>query len=433
MEFMIESLSPTKKKIDVTLSSDEVNAALDTVIFQYKKDLFLPGFRKGKVPNNVVFRKFSEEITNKATEETLKTHLKEILRKESIKPLFNFITDDIDFVRDQAFSISLTFETLPNIDFPNYEGLDVTQDIVTVSDDEVEELIHNIQLAMGDLLDVTEDRFPQDGDVVDVDYQGFEDNVLVDDVKGEHFVLTLGQKQALDDFESLVKTAKVGEEKTGIVKFPENYAHSGLAGKNIDFHIKLNSIKRPSLPKVDKEFAKKVGYDDVDQLKKEAKNHLSIKKKQNAKSNAMKKLINSLLEQVTFEIPETMLTTRVERILGDQKIRSQEGNTVPYKDSNEGEIEESLYKEAKIEALEVLRPQIFLMALAEKEQLVVLEQEVETALYNMAIRARQDYNKFRDAYYKSGLVYELRDHLLAEKAMELIYSKAHVKEVSPSL
>lgn len=428
MEFVLESISPTKKKLTISLTSDEVNKALDSVIAQYKKDLSLPGFRKGKVPNSVVFKKFSEEITNKATEETLKVYIKEVFQKEHIKPLGNLLTEDTDFIRNESFSSTLTFEILPEITFPNYEGLEVHQDVIKVTDEEVEELLKNIQLAMAELVDVKEDRLPQDGDVIDVDYKGFENGSPVTDVSGEHFVLTLGQRQALEDFEQLVKTAKVGEKKVGVVTFPKDYAHKALAGKSIDFHIKLNSIKTPILPELDTDFAKKAGYEDLDKLREAAKIQLDIKKKQNAKSNAMKKLINSLLEQVTFDIPETMLETRIERILGDHNIRSQQ--TMQAQTGEESsESEEELYNNAKVEALAVLRPQIFLMALAEKEKLVVMEQEVERALYNMAIRARQDYNKFRDAYYRSGLVYELQDHLLAEKAMELIYNKASVVEI----
>lgn len=428
MEFVLESISPTKKKLTISLTPDEVNTALDSVIAQYKKDLSLPGFRKGKVPSSVVFKKFSEEITNKATEETLKVYIKEIFQKEHIKPLCNLLTEDTDFIRNESFSSTLTFEVLPEITFPNYEGLEVHQDIVKVTDEEVEELLKNIQIAMAELVDVKEDRLPQDGDVVDVDYKGFENGSPVTDVSGEHFVLTLGQRQALEDFEQLVKTAKVGEKKVGVVTFPKDYAHKVLAGKSIDFHIKLNSIKTSILPELDTEFAKKAGYENIDKLREAAKIQLDIKKKQNAKSNAMKKLINGLLEQVTFDIPETMLETRIERILGDHNIRSQQTVQVQT-DEKRSESEEELYNNAKVEALAVLRPQIFLMALAEKEKLVVMEQEVERALYNMAIRARQDYNKFRDAYYRSGLVYELQDHLLAEKAMELIYNKARVIEV----
>lgn len=428
MEFVLESISPTKKKLTISLNSDEVNTALNSVTAQYKKDLSLPGFRKGKVPDSIVFKKFSEEITNKATEDTLKTHVKAILQKEGVKPLFNLLTEDTDFIHDEDFSSTLTFEVLPEISFPNYEGLKVNQDIVKVTDSEVEELLKNIQLNMAELVELNEDRLPQDGDVVDVDYEGFENGFSVTDVNGKHFVLTLGQKQALEDFEQLVKTAKVGEEKVGVVSFPKDYTHTGLAGKKIDFHIKLNSIKVPILPELDAEFAKKAGYEDISKLREAAKTQLDIKKKQNAKSNAMKKLINSLLDQVTFDIPETMLETRVERILGDRNIRQTQQQGESSSDDKE-KLEKELYSNAEAEALAVLRPQIFLMALAEKENLVVMDQEVERALYNMAIRARQDYNKFRDAYYRSGLVYELRDHLLAEKAMELIYNKANVIEV----
>lgn len=426
MDFTVESISSTKKKVDISLCAEEVNAAIDKVVSQYKQGYSLPGFRKGKVPNRIIEQKFGKEILDKATEETIKTHVTEVLTKEALKPLCNLQADDTHFLRNEPFTCSLTFEVLPEIVFPEYEGLVVNQEAVGVADSETSELIQNIQTTMAELIDVTEDRLPQDGDTVDVDYCGTEDGKPVDGVSGEHFVVTLGQKQALDDFESLVKTTKVGEEKSGIVNFPNDYGHPNLAGKSILFQIKLNSIKHPVLPALDIEFAKKTGYEDMEKLQEAARQHLTNHKKQNAKSDAMKQLIKTLLEQVEFDIPEGMLESRIERILGDRNVRLK--NVEGTEDSGETQ-DKVVYNQAKAEALELLRPQIFLMALAEKEGLVVMEQEVERALYNMAIRAKQDYKKFREAYYRSGLVYELRDHLLAEKAMELIYSKANITEV----
>lgn len=113
---------------------------------------------------------------------------------------------------------------------------------------------------MAELTEVTEDRLPQDGDTVDVDYSGTDEECnKIDDVQGENFGVALGQGQALPDFEALVKTAKVGEEKTGPVNFPADYPHKPLAGKTVIFTIKVNKIQTSQKPEVNEEFAQKVG------------------------------------------------------------------------------------------------------------------------------------------------------------------------------
>lgn len=428
MEFAVEAVSPTRKKVTLTLSAEDVNAAVSKTVAEYRKDLALPGFRKGKVPASVVERRFGGEILSRATQDTVNEAVRKALEAESLTPLSRLEMDTAAvFEKNAPFSCSMQFDVLPSIDFPDYVGLEVEEDAADVSDAEVNDIIERMRESVAEQVDVSEDRLPQDGDTVDVDYAGFEpddDAKPVDDVKGEHFSIVLGQKQALDDFEALVKTAKAGEEKEGIVSFPEDYGHAPLAGRNVLFRIRLNGIKSRILPEVDDEFAKKTGHEDMEKLRAAIVEHVSGSKKQAARGAAMQKLLNGLLDKVSFDIPESMLESRIERVLGDREVRLQRmGKSL----DDLGKPREELREEARVEALEGLRPQVFLMALAEKEKLAVTEREVEIAIYTMAMRAQQDYRQVRDAYQRSGLIYDLRDRLLADKAMELIYSKAVVK------
>lgn len=330
------------------------------------------------------------------------------------------------FARNQEFKCAITFDVLPDIEFPNYDGLEVEQAKADVSDEDVNEIIERLRGNVAELIDVTEDRLPQDGDTVDVDYSGVdEEGNKVDDVQGEHFAVALGQGQALPDFEALVKTAKVGEEKTGPVKFPDDYPHKPLAGKTITFTIKVNKMQTSQKPEVNDDFAKKMGQESVEKMKESIVEHIASTKAQAARSEAMKKLIDGLLAQVTFDIPEAMLNARVERVMHEHSMQLQR---MGIDDLRKDKAEEEKREEAKKEALETLRPQVFLMALAQKENITVTEQEVEMAIYGMAMRAQQDYQKVSEAYHKSGLIHDLRDRVLADKAMELVYSKAKITE-----
>lgn len=425
MEFVVENVSPTRKKIALTLSADDVNAAINTAVAGYQKDLVLPGFRKGKVPASVVEKRFAEDIYVRATQDRINELLQKTLKDANLTPVSSMEMDNHEaFARNQEFKCAIAFDVLPDIEFPNYEGLEVEQAGSDVSDEDVNEIIERLRGNMAALVDVTEDRLPQDGDTVDVDYSGVdEEGNKVDDVQGEHFGVALGQGQALADFEALVKTAKVGEEKTGPVKFPDDYPHKPLAGKTITFTIKVNTIQTSQKPEVDDDFAKKMGQEDVEKLKASIVEHISASKAQAARGEAMKKLVDGLVDQVNFEIPEAMLNARIDRVMHEHSMQLQR---MGIDDLRKEKAEEEKREEAKKEALETLRPQVFLMALAQKENLTVNEQEVEMAIYGMAMRAQQDYKKVSEAYHKSGLIHELRDRILADKAMELVYSKAKV-------
>lgn len=428
MEFVVEPLSSTRKQIVITLTADDVNAAINTAVSGFQKDLSLPGFRKGKVPASVVEKRFGEDVYVRATQDKINALLQQLLKETNLVPVSSMEMDNHDaFVRNTEFKCTIAFDVLPEIEFPNYDGLTVDQAKSDVSDGDIDEILTRLRNNFAELVEMTEDRLPADGDTVDVDYSGVdEEGNAVADVQGENFAVALGQGQALPDFEALVKTAKLGEEKTGPVNFPADYPHAPLAGKTITFTIKVNKIQTSQLPEVDEEFAKKVGQENVEKLKESIAEHITATKAQAARSEAMKTLVDGLLEKVTFDIPQSMIDARVERIVNERSMRLQR---MGMDDLRKDKATDEFREEALKEAMPTLRPQVFLMALAQKENLTVTEQEVEMAIYGMAMRAQQDYQKVSEAYHKSGLIHELRDRVLADKAMELVYSKATINEV----
>ena len=128
MEFVVENLSPTRKKIAFTLTADDVNAAINTAVKGFQKDLSLPGFRKGKVPASVVEKRFGEDVYARATQDEINGLLQKTLKESSLTPVSSMEMDNHDaFARDTEFKCNVTFDVLPEIEFPNYEGLEVDQ------------------------------------------------------------------------------------------------------------------------------------------------------------------------------------------------------------------------------------------------------------------------------------------------------------------
>lgn len=427
MDFAVESVTPTRKKITLTLKAEDVNAAIDKIVADRAKTISLPGFRKGKVPHNVVEKRLGEEIYAAATQEALDSALSDALEQEKLHPLSGVDLDNGNAVkRDEVFSCVMTFDVLPDIAFPNYVELPVNQDLVVLNEKDVDDIIEHLRSDMAEHHEITEARLPEDGDQVDVDYDGFENGEPVDDVKGTHFTLVLGQKQALPDFEAIVKTVKPGEEKEGTVNFPEDYGHKPLAGKAITMKVKVNSISSRILPVVDDAFALKAGAESLEKLRESIKEHVEASKKQQVRAEAMQALLDGLMQDLTFELPKTLVESRTRRLLSDRFGRLARTGAMP----EEGE-REKMEAEAKAQAEEDLKPQVFLMTLARKEGLDVHPQEVEMQIYSMAMRAGQDYQKVSDAYRRSGLVHEIHDRILADKGMDFIYSKAVITEVEP--
>lgn len=189
-------------------------------------------------------KRFDEDVYAHATQDEINGLLQKTLKDSSLTPVSSMEVDNHDaFARDIEFKCNVTFGVLPEIEFPNYKGLEVDQAKADVSDDDVNGIIKNLRGRIVELTEVTEDRLPQDGDTVDVDYSGTdEEGNKIDDVQDGNSDMALGQGQVLPDFEALVKTAKVGKEKTGPVNFLADYPHKPSIGKTVIFTIKVNKI-----------------------------------------------------------------------------------------------------------------------------------------------------------------------------------------------
>ncbi len=439
MDFVVEDLSPVRKKITVTATAAEVDQALDAALRHFRKDLAMPGFRKGKVPSSVVEKRFGDDMKARVVEEWLGDKLDAFITEKDIVILSRPDYEGGGIERGKGFSCTVSFDVMPEFTMPDYVGLPVEQEEVVVPADEIDDTIKRLLSNMAEESPVDEARGPVDGESVDVDFAGFEDGAAIADVKGEHFRVVLGEGQVLPDFESLVKALKPGEEQEGPVTFPENYAHQGLAGKTISMRVKLHGISTRTLPELNEDFAKKMGLDSVDKLRDAVADSLKGHRAEAAKSMAQQKLMDDLLSRVDFPLPETMVNVREQRILGDARIRLEQQDATA-QDRSEEETEAA--KKALEETLETMKPQarkdaelftrmhLLLMTVARRENITVTQQEADMQLYSMAMRSGQDFSQLREAYVRSGLMGELMERIQADKAMNFIYDKANVTMVA---
>ncbi len=429
MDFTLETLTPTRKKIVLTFSAADVDAALDETVADFRKSLALPGFRKGKVPASVIERRFGEDIRSRATRDILNNTAQDILKKENLEPLSALEPDNAeDFVRGAAYSCGLSFDTLPAIEFPPYIGLKIEQPRPVLAEGEPEAVLQQLRENFAVQEDVAESRLPVDGDVVEVDFVGFDETgAPVPGVEGKKFTLQLGKKQALDDFEALVKNTLPGEEKEGPVRFPADYGYAEVAGKTVTMRIRIGALKVRKLPDLDDELAKKTGHENLEKLREAVVENALAAKREDAKRAASRKLVDDLIAQVDFELPKALLDRRVRRLVAQLGSLRHIGK----KPEEMATLQQELEEQARKDAEAAVRSEVFLMALAGKEKLQVSDFEVDRAVYALANRSGQDPRQALQTYYRTGLIHEMRDRILADKAVEFVYSKAEVTEVDP--
>lgn len=428
MHYATEDLSPVKKKITVTVPVEEVEASLAATIAMYRTSITLDGFRKGKVPASLIEKRFHKEVYKEATTDLVNVHINDIITEAKLSPVSRIDFDGGELERGQEFVYSISFEVMPEFDLPPYEGLEVEQEEAVVNEDEITALVERVRLNMAEIVTVGEARTPCDGEIVVIDFEAFdEQNAPIPGISAENFQLQLGDGQTLDDFESLVKSLKPGEESTGPVRFPEDFFNTEFAGRTVSMKAKLHAIKERKLPELDDAFAQKAGgLENMDKLYASLRDSYVNSRTELNKSAAQATLLDNLLKMVDFPAPDSMLEGNISMMLGElqDKLERQGKNLAAL-----GKTQEALREEVRPEAEMRAKSHILLLGVARAEELTVSEAEVDLQLGRIATQNKQEYSAIKEYYTRNNLLFALRDRLLADKAMDAIYSKAEVKIV----
>ena len=426
MQHSVEDLSPVKKKVAVTVPADEVNAVLDRTVAQYRSRVTLPGFRKGKAPMGMVEKRYQQDVYSDAVNELVNGNISRILEEMTVEPLgeLSFDGDKAPLTRGEEFSYAFSFEVMPEISLPDYEGMGVDEEEPVVEEKEIDDVVEHVRRSMAERAPVEEKRLPQDGDVVTMDFAGFdENNEPVEGVSGTDFQVAIGDGQVIPDFEALAKTIMPGDSGEGSVTFPEDYGHKPLAGKVVTMKITAKSLQTRKLPELDDAFAQKAsGFDSVAAMRENVKESYMKNRKEMAKAKAQSLLLEKLLEKVTFPLPEGMVGRYSQNILQNrfQEMSRQENG---FANLAEGDFEK-MKTEATAEAEKFAKTQLFLLTVAKKESLEASSQEMNAALRQIAGRGGHDIKEVQAHYEKNNLYPALHDRIVADKAMDIIYEKA---------
>ena len=427
MEYKVEELSPVKKKINITVPAEEVGAALSATTALYRAKVDIKGFRKGKAPSSVIQGKYKDQIYQEASTDLINYHINQILSEIKANPVSRIDVDgDQNFTKDQDFEYSISFEIAPEIDLPEYKGVKIKQQKVDVTEEDIKGLEDRMLGNMATTKPIEDVRKPQDGDVVSVNFGIYQGETVLDGIQAENFELTLGQQQALPEFEELIKTLEPQESGEKEVTFPEDFINTNLAGKTATIKATVNSIKERILPEMNEETAKKTGFESVEQLREALEKSYRQGKENLAKSEAQKGLVDSLIKDMDFPLPPSMVEERIDLLVMEMRNKlERSGKSI----ESLGKSPEQIRGEFKDQAEEYVRTELFLLAVGAKEELVVQPQEIDGYLKKVSEQTGQSFFEIKQYYEDNNLLIPLKDRLLADKASDLIYDKAEIEYV----
>lgn len=426
MEYQVEEVSPVQKKVNVTVPAEEVNASLNATVALFRKDLKISGFRQGKVPGELVEGRFQKEVYEQAQKDLLNVHFNQIFSELGVEPSAGLNIDDKGSMkRDEDFQYSIEFEVRPDVELPEYHGLQVQERKTEVDQEQVDSMIHQLQRASSSLEVAQEQRPPKDGDVAVVDFQVYENGEPLENFQSTGFELPLGQGQALEDFEAIAKELNPGERTRKEITFPEDFINEDLAGKTVEMEVQLNVVKEYALPEVDEDLAAKVGAGSVQELRDKLTENMAKYQENMEKSRAQQQLLDQLSSRVEVPIPPSMLESQLNYLLERKREQMEQQGKSPETLGSDEELREQFRPEAE----ENVKKQLILLEIAGKEELTVSDQEVERQVQRLAQENGQDPQQLKQYYEQNNLMFALRDSLLADKAMETLYQYAQVEKV----
>ena len=423
MASTIEKKEHSQVVISLESSKEEWNGALKKAYNKNKNRFQVPGFRKGKVPYQLVCQYYGEgvlyedamnEIANEQYPEAVKEHdLKVVSRPEM----------DVTDINEDGIKYTITVYVKPEFELGQYEGVEVPFKDQVVTDEDVDAEIERMRKRNASLEEV-EDRAAAEGDTVTIDYEGFKDGVAFEGGKGENYNLKLGSHSFIPGFEEQVAGHNVGEEFTIEVKFPEDYHSEDLKGADAAFNVKIHAIKTEIIPELDDEFAKDVSeFDTLDELKADIRAKQQERADKDNKAGFENETVRAVCDNCEIDIPESMVQNEVEQMADDQAARmSNQGIALDmylqYVGQSMDEFKKSLEPMARVR----VKSSLVIEKITEKLDPEVTEEDYNEELTSIANTYKIEVDEVKKSIGEDSAF--IKDSIRARKTVEYLASKA---------
>ena len=426
MEIISQNSTATNTTaIEFAFSAEEFENAISAAYNKRKKNITVPGFRKGKAPRKVIEAQYGEGVFfEDAVNSLYNQNIADIVEKTGLEVVDVENTEVVEVSKENGVKFKADLITKPVVEISDYKGLEVKKTTKNVDDAAVDAEIEKVRNRNARSISV-EDRAAQNGDTAVIDFEGFLDGVAFEGGKGEKFPLELGSGSFIPGFEDQIVGKNIGDEFDVNVTFPEHYQAENLAGKPAVFKCKLHELKGKELPEVDDEFVKDVSeFDTLDEYKADIKSKLEKAAADEASTNLDNALVDAVIAKMTAEVPQVMYQRRIDDIVREWSAR------------NRIRIEDYLkYTGATMDQFranftEVAKRQVDLRLalekIAEVENITVTDEDLEKEYADMAEQYKMDVDKVKAAVPADAVKNDLR----IEKALDLVRDSAKIEEVT---
>ncbi|MCA2500119.1 trigger factor [Staphylococcus xylosus] len=416
--------------LTVTVPAEKVDKAIDQAFKKVVKQINVPGFRKGKVPRPIFEQRFGiEALYQDAVDILLPEAYGEAIDETGIKPVDQpeINVTSIEKGSEMTFEANVVVE--PEVQLGDYKGLEIEKQNVELTDEELQESIDHQLGHLAEMV-VKEDGAIENGDTVNIDFDGYVDGEQFEGGQAEGYDLEIGSGSFIPGFEEQLVGVKTGEEKDVNVTFPEEYHAEELAGKEATFKTKVNEIKFKDVPELTDEIANELDAEanTVDEFKENLRKRLTEQKETDAENNQKEEAISKASNNATIDVPEAMINTELDRMVQEfgQRMQQQGLNLETYFQIS-GQDESQLREQMKDDAEERVKTNLTLTAIADAEEVEVSDDDIDKELEKMSGQFNISVEDIKQTLGNTDIV---KNDVRIQKVIDLLVDEA--KFVEPS-
>ncbi len=428
MSVQVEKLEKNMAKLTIEVAPEELEKAIEGAYQKNKSKISIPGFRKGKVPRQMIERMYGKEVFYEDAVNALIPEAYEKAVNECEEEIVSSPKIDVSQVEaGKPFIFTAEVALKPEVKLGKYKGVKVEKADTEVTDEEVEKEIDKERESNARNIDVT-DRAVKDGDIVTLDFEGFVDGTAFEGGKGENYPLTIGSGTFIPGFEEQLVGAEIGRETEVNVTFPEDYQADELKGKAAVFKCTVKEIKEKELPALDDEFASEVSeFETLAEYKADVKGRLEERKAKAAKEAKEAAVIEEIIKDSDMEIPEAMIETQQRQMIDEfaQRIQMQ-GLTLEQYFQFTGASYDQMIEQVKPQAEKRIQSRLVLEAVAAAEKIEATEEDYEEELKSMAEAYQMEVDKVKELLPEKS-VQQIKEDIAVKKAAEFVVDNAKEK------
>lgn len=420
-----------KREYNITVPAGDIAAKVEKKLTEISKTAKLPGFRPGKVPLEIVKKNYGGSVMGEILEQVIDQSSIAAINQEKLKPAFRPNIEIVDFKEGSDLKFKMKLEILPDVPKIDFAKIAIERPKVEVGEGDIAEALDRIAAQMKNFVAVKDGRAAKKGDAVLIDFKGFVDDKAFAGGEAHGHRLQLGSNAFIPGFEDQLIGTKAGDKKDVHVTFPELYHSKDLAGKKAKFEVKIHEVQEESATKIDDEFAKKLGYDNLSALKDAVKAQVEMEVESVCRSDAKKALFDVLDKQVKFNIPEEMMNQEFKAVWGTVENAKKSTPDAP---EFKGKSDDDLKKEYREMAERRVRLGIFLADVGVSNSIKVTGDDLNRAVLEEAKNFPGQEQRVFEHYKKHPeQIDALRGPILEDKVVDFLLGKVTVKEKKMSL